>query len=339
MNKKYLSIFGIHIIILINILCMLTGCKKERFEHVISSWDTIFFQDSSIYPSKIRFWDNNTGYVFANRHGTSIPKDERHLVLYTNDGGNNWATYYTSIGCRCFVLLDKNTLVGISDKIYKSTDCGRTWDTLISIQANVNCIYIKDKTHWIFGYGSSIYTTADGGYSISKVCSLDTLQMLHPDFDQLTFPVENIGYASGGMSFDMTNFGLIVKTTDGGKSWALLDPDISLPDIRVLQFISEKTGYIFSTCGALYKTTDGGSSWIYLDSTYCAGNGHFYSEKRGYYSDGPVIFKTSDGGNSWVVDYGVSDDKNDIIDMYFDKSGRIYAATRYGYILRKNNLY
>lgn len=92
----------------------------------------------------------------------------------------------------------------------------------------------------------------------------------------------------------------IYKTTNGGKSWALLSI-ISTGIVNVLLFKDAQNGYAISN-NTIYKTTDGGNNWSIaaMDLFRSFSSLQFPSFNTGYAvgSDG-LILKTADGGNVW----------------------------------------
>jgi photosystem II stability/assembly factor-like uncharacterized protein len=115
------------------------------------------------------------------------------------------------------------------------------------------------------------------------------------------FTASDTGYAVG-------NNGALMKTTDGGISWKVYPPSISV-DYYSVFFTDANTGYIAGSnnyYGLILKTTDAGASWdtcykgtqtdSYLSSIY------FPTHNIGYAiggSDG--LLKTTDAGTTWTV--------------------------------------
>ncbi|GMU87651.1 MAG: hypothetical protein AMXMBFR48_28920 [Ignavibacteriales bacterium] len=103
-------------------------------------------------------------------------------------------------------------------------------------------------------------------------------------------------------------YGNLMKSQDGGLTWSVQRPDISV-DISDMWFVDSLKGFITGNSGYLYKTTDGGAVWtshqIYpdLDLTYISFNG----PSVGYISGRTGgILKTTDGGNTWTYKSAVS---------------------------------
>lgn len=121
------------------------------------------------------------------------------------------------------------------------------------------------------------------------------------------FTDENTGYVVG-------NNGTILKTNDGGDTWA---PKISGTNSTLASvfFPSADTGYIvgynFATDHVILKTIDAGENWQLVSTgitdAFELHSVHFTSNDTGFvvghdlnYTRG-IVLKTTDGGNNWVV--------------------------------------
>lgn len=89
--------------------------------------------------------------------------------------------------------------------------------------------------------------------------------------------------------------GSIVRTTNGGSNWALVNSPTNL-GINKIHFINQSTGFLGGVTG-IYKTTNACASWVQL-STVPSGDMFFLSEQL-WYSIEPSparIYKTTNGG-------------------------------------------
>ncbi len=57
------------------------------------------------------------------------------------------------------------------------------------------------------------------------------------------------------------NGGIIMKTSDGGSNWDLLNSGIN-NDLNAVCFVNQNTGWVVGDNNAVLKTIDGGSNWI-----------------------------------------------------------------------------
>jgi photosystem II stability/assembly factor-like uncharacterized protein len=126
------------------------------------------------------------------------------------------------------------------------------------------------------------YTAHSQGYW-SPVASGTTKRLL-----SVSFGSSSVGYISG-------NDSLLLKTTDGGKSWLpQYFTGMTLPasanDIVQVNFLSATVGYAVVSnadnpvyVGSTFKTSNGGATWAPMDKTNIAiYRTFFFSEDNGY---------------------------------------------------------
>ena len=118
---------------------------------------------------------------------------------------------------------------------------------------------------------------------------------------------ENVAWASG-------NRGTVVRTTDGGASWALAGiPGAEALDFRDIEAIDADTVYVLSIGpgdkSRIYKTADGGRTWALLftnaDPNAFYDAIAFWDAKSGLAVGDPVdgrftVVRTTDGGRTWT---------------------------------------
>jgi hypothetical protein len=166
--------------------------------------------------------------------------------------------------------------------------------------------------------------------------SIDSLEILQTNipgglYTDLTFVNETVGFA-------ISNFGAIIKTSDGGYSWEqLLSPvDFFLSKI---QFTNSQTGYIIGgddTGGYLLKTVNAGQTWQLINlNTPDKGRptGMFFlNNTTGFISGEKLFRKTIDGGQTWSDVMGsVSENINDVS---FKNANDGYATSDNGKYLK-----
>jgi len=115
------------------------------------------------------------------------------------------------------------------------------------------------------------------------------------------------GYATG-------DFGTVLRTDDGGVTWAGLPSGVSaqLPGTRSsaqaggavptdLAFLDDNTGFVSTTNGQISMTTDGGGSWkAVIDLKRPVRDITMVDAKVGFaVGDGALLLRTTDGGATW----------------------------------------
>jgi photosystem II stability/assembly factor-like uncharacterized protein len=342
-KKNHISYILNLLLIILSLSVLLNGCNKDDDS---SNWKTIY-TDSTVYMSDIHFFSKNIGFVLAGNNNVIDSLRGRQFIYKTTDAGNTWIKYAclfptNSDGIVNFVPQDQNTLIGVGKSVYKSTDNGYNWTNIYPSHVSgctVWDIYLKDSLTWLLADCSYITRTIDGGEN--WVHPLHNTTIPAP-FSDLDFPSNSTGYTSGGVFHGYTNYGFIAKTVDGGQNWEYLNPEpwlstnTYLPAIKVLRFISEDVGFMFTVTGDLYKTRDGGMNWVAIPPIQVT-SGYFLTERIGYATDTKTLYKTYNGGNSWHTDFEIPEAENDffILDMCFLKTGEAYFITSDGRIFKK----
>ena len=116
------------------------------------------------------------------------------------------------------------------------------------------------------------------------------------------FVNDSTGWAVG----NATSTSKILKTTDGGMTWAYQNVG-SFGDLDNVYFVNENIGFSTGDILPFLKTTDGGNNWTsvpiipgsdfrpsYLSKFY------FISDLIGFYTTSNAIFKTTDSGVTWT---------------------------------------
>lgn len=275
---------------------------------------------------------------------------QKTCIFESDDAGKTWTQ-------RCF---DKLEIGGFGSfycfnhlKIfagnYRSYDGGNSWQKTGDFDGAP--MYFFNAKEGIAARGGSIYKTTDGGMSSELVFDSVT----YAGFNFIQFLDNRTGYASGGVSFDSYNSGLIVKTTDGGNTWQPL-PD-KFKSIISMSFITADMGYIiinlhegsvvetYKSGAELLKTTDGGDTWtsindkIYDEFYIIPFRCYFSDEQHGFLcgagTSGSKILSTSDGGKTWKEEYAGTSSDYLLIKMAFTSSKTGYAIGNNGLLLKR----
>lgn len=97
--------------------------------------------------------------------------------------------------------------------------------------------------------------------------------------------------------------GVILKTTDGGKSWFHIPQKIKTR-LDDLEFVSANTGYASGYQGYMIKTTDSGNTWteVKTPTDEDIPSISFINENFGYAAaNRGRVLKTTDGGETWEI--------------------------------------
>lgn len=246
------------------------------------------------FAAEIFFTSATTGVAL--QAGTGGSK-----IYRTTDGGGSWTqALATTQPITDVTFVDANNGFAVGNAgIYATTDGGATW-TQRNTNANAQQVAAFSATQAIFvspnsGEGASVFTTADGGTSLSSNVSTGvnpqaagyasgTRVVLvgsnsggvaisndggatfpsSAGGDTITASLGHLRFAPGG-AVATGNNGALARTTDGGVSWTQSGVPTS-ETIQDVAFPSGSLGYAIDTAGKLFKTTNNGTSWANIDT-------------------------------------------------------------------------
>ena len=267
------------------------------------------------------------------------------------DGGKTWVQRNEGINTRageagdgipifCLTIDPKNpniiwTGTQFNRGIYKSVDCGETWEKKdagvtewneITFRGfgvdpnNSDVVYAgAEITSGVTGYGGDkakgkIYKTTNGGESWSCVWeggSLVRFVIVNPNDS-------NIVYASTGI-FDREAYNDIgvgvLKSTDAGNSWSQINNGLTNLFVGYLEMHPNNPDILFAATGAgeqqhygythggIFKTDNGGQSWRHV--LHCPDhlNSVVFSPSDTdvvYAAHNSFFYRSEDGGENWT---------------------------------------
>ena len=176
-----------------------------------------------------------------------------------------------------------------------------------TVQYLKSVCFVDSLYGWIAGDSGIILHTTNGGITWT---AQDT-HATHP-VEDVFFLNRNEGWAST-VNFTTPPFGtILLKTANGGASWATqLYPTENI-FITCILYRDSQNGWMGGTPHALVKTTDGGVTWTQaaIDTSTLAFfpvlSIQFYNSQYGYASGGMfdiagVVWRTSNGGDKWYA--------------------------------------
>jgi photosystem II stability/assembly factor-like uncharacterized protein len=260
-------------------------------------------------------------------------------IIKTTDGGRKWSSY--PINCyddrtvlfKIFFIDSLNGwLSGYHDDpsrnghqgvIFKTTNGGSNWSCQFintGITGNTFCdLYFTDLNNgWTIG-PSAIYKTNDGGTSWTQYWENGKTF-----YDIFYLNPQNF-WLSG---YDYSKEALLLKSTDGGLSWA--DKANSLKfSINSVSFTDSLNGWVLSKEGQIFKTTDGGDSWVNDNSPLFTESNNFYFN-RIYFFNKSSGWALSNNGSLLHYTAGIASPLLDIPEdnIHADTSGILLAWFR-----------
>ncbi|MDP4221282.1 MAG: YCF48-related protein [Bacteroidota bacterium] len=248
-----------------------------------------------------------------------VPSDEKigiastcssSSLYYTNDGWQTWLVRkvdsITTASILGLSFPSPSIAYGITNRaIIKSEDGGLTWNAYHigwsgSDLAYLNAIHYLDTINGILAGGGIIlrmYGTGQVfqrndalyGAAIFYGCQLVT--------QQLEFAVGEINKSPGP--------GIIVRTTDGGKTWGrTIYPDsLTGAAFTSVSFSDSLNGTVVGYNGLILRSTNGGDTWAKQESGVVTDlNAVFFTDSLTGTAVGVngIILHTMNGGYSWV---------------------------------------
>jgi photosystem II stability/assembly factor-like uncharacterized protein len=227
-------------------------------------------------------------------------------AMTTADGGLSWTVFGTGLQQSLLFAhaTSADTLYAARLGFYRSQDGGASWEELGGLSdrfGSVFDVHFGTNGHLVAIQGGSLLTSDNGGESWEE--RFPSTQDVY--FDELHFPSESVGYASGGSSSEQGSIGSVYRTADGGVTWtrrAFTHGEVSAAD-----FFDEDHGVVATNPGELWSTADGGATWdligaspdgsILLDIAH-RDAAHWYAV-----SYQGCVYETRDAGQHWETGY------------------------------------
>ena len=299
-----------------------------------SQWNVVYTPSPAQTVMCLKFWDNNTGYhagILYNSSTFNIHKTTNGGLNYTDqnsnftsqrfmsvwiihpdtvfmsgnygkiirtvNGGTNWSTMYSDTNLQFWGLWFTSSLTGYvagsNGVIMKTTNTGVNWFTLTTPTSTAldGIWFVNENTGYVGGANIFLKTTDAGASWVNKtglfISPFETAQSVY-------FSDANTGYYCTN-----TSNCRIVKTTNGGDNWFLVNDITDAGAGWDMSFPNASTGYVCTGAGKVLKTTNAGLNWG-IQNTPLTENLYqiqFPSVNTGYVAcwSGKIL-KTTNGG-------------------------------------------
>ncbi len=195
----------------------------------------------------VKFINQNTGCV------TGLDSCFR-----TSNAGVSWTrvNFPDNVRINAFEFINNNTgfatgrlYFSATNKIYKTTDAGISWQAVYTTTENLYKIKMIDANTGYIG-GSKLFKTVNSGNSWSQMQDIPQSPYIYG----VEFLNEQTGFVSGS--------GFLYKTTNGGTTWGVNSSLPTTNTINSIKFFDNNTGILIGDDGMILKTTNGGGYYL-----------------------------------------------------------------------------
>jgi photosystem II stability/assembly factor-like uncharacterized protein len=230
------------------------------------------------------------------------------LILSSSDAARSWKrqTGGTSKALTSVSFADARHgfAVGNGGIILGTQDGGSTWKKQVSgVKSSLLAVQaVSTVDAAAVGANGSLLVTHDGGINWRKVDLswdklipdvLKTSPGVEPNLNNLFFLNRNIGWIVG-------EFGMVLKTSDGGRTWTTQRAGPDLPELYSVVFTDSATGWAVGQAGSLIYTADSGATFRQIDVTHEDLFSIALKGLHGIIVGNHRVFLTRDGGSTWL---------------------------------------
>lgn len=248
-------------------------------------------------------------YSIGSRHdSSSIAVGNFGLILLTNDGGTTWHAHSSGtlnpLMSVSFADSLHGWIVGTGGTILRSDDGGNSWKIQPSgTKEHLLKVYALSPTKaFVVGAFGTLLSTSDGGGTWSRQelpweklipRVIEENGYLEPNLNAVYFANDDQGWIVG-------EFGLILQTRDGGRTWVSQNSGPNLPQLFAVTFQGPNRGWAVGQAGTILETTDSGRHWTKIEAATGVNlNGIAMDNDRGVIVGNGIVLASYDGGSTW----------------------------------------
>jgi photosystem II stability/assembly factor-like uncharacterized protein len=230
------------------------------------------------------------------------------LCLKTEDGGMGWQRVTISDEDSfkdVFFVGESGWMVGERGAIFHTNDGGRSWkkQTTDVVQALLSVFFVDENKGFTVGGDGTILKTGDAGSSW-EIVDMEWMSIIPEalmDIGVVSINLYEVFFPSETLGFIVGDSGTILRTTDGGKEWVLVQL-ADVPPIFSVYFKNDREGFAVGYHGYFLKTEDGGSSWNRqkIDTETSLYRIRILGDYGVIVGDQATQFTSTDGGKTWV---------------------------------------
>lgn len=218
-------------------------------------------------------------------------------LIRTEDGGESWQNVgvptSNTLGDVWFPTASLGYAVDFGGALFRTENGGGSWSILdTGTNTAANGVFAPDATHVFLIGPRGVRRSDDGGESFER----DTDRVIR---NRTLVEADDAG---GAVVFYGPR--VIALSTNDGDKWRHIDRPTK-SEIRHVDFISARVGYVLEDSGRVQFTSDRGRHWTELIGVgYSNGTRLAFGDRRhGWLDIGashPSLLRTNDGGKTWV---------------------------------------
>lgn len=242
--------------------------------------------------SRVRFISETRGWILGSSG----------QVLRTNDGGAHWFRQRLPLGLVrdelqprliAFSFADESNgwIVGEMGQVYQSTDGGASWQSralqlgrVIKVDKprRIDFEEVRFFNNRVGCMITQVVDRDDDGIPKQYLKKLSILRTGNGGRDWVlrrtlkTPTIVGAYFLNENEWWLRTSSQTLFQTTDGGKTWSEVKPDVYYASMRVMLFVDAKIGWLLSFPSGLYGenllTRDGGKTWTAQTINYITRN-------------------------------------------------------------------
>jgi photosystem II stability/assembly factor-like uncharacterized protein len=246
--------------------------------------------------------------IHLTQHGAGWVVGKFGKILHTSDSGKSWTEQNSRTGKSLTSVSFTDGIhgfaVGGGGIILTTADGGQSWqkresgtkDHLLEVKA------LSATRAFVAGAFGTLLSISDGGANWTKH-SLPWNRLVprlirdsgqvEPNLNTVFSLDEKEGWLGG-------EFGLLLHTRDGGRSWIAIRSGADFPQITSIRFRDRRTGWAVGARGTVLNTNDGGQTWREIDTgTKKDLYGVWIDGQQGLIVGQGTVLQTNSGGLEW----------------------------------------
>ena len=257
-------------------------------------------------------------------------------MLITHDGGVHWNSQASAMGTTLnqvrFVGNSNGWALGDDGTIVFTKDGGVSWQQASGLKGSpLNSICMTSQSAgWVVGDFGLVAKTTDGGktWQLEDVSQQRTSAGQRVTVGEVRFNAVYFVDAESG--WIVGDAGVILATSNGGKSWSLQEGPIR-ENLRGVYFRDRQSGWAVGENGVMLSTQDGGKTWALARRGKSTLNTVIFVDDNSGWATGAggVIMETRDGGKSWQTQSSGT---------YANLTGIQFVGTNHGFVFGGGSL-